>query len=497
MSIAVDLPADGGIAAEVMSYASNFDQFPKPLEHTAVITNADGSGALGAMYSAIQQTVAAQSDPGSIPYGEQFAGMLSGVNGGSMALVDCGEVSTMDSLQDFIYENPVMALGWREGFHNEIKQYDPLFTIKSANANGRATIVSLPHINKFQAMLVAAERAGSMSGVTDELIAQQRVAHGTLSNNRRSAAAVIASGIGSGSLDKRARPTATRVGLVSTATSLHTDASAIAHLRQYAALTARGLYDRVSYLGPCVQVYSANAMKPNYAQAINPLFGTTQLSASSADVMFTYSLPMARGQIASLFQPVNDQGDNLFFTIANYSRSELAKIGVPQSDATLGKRVLWDISDGNDGAATSSFIGAARGSAAADSFVQIRAWGSRYGIETLGLTSQMETMTPDVADTYYVQQTERAAAQYRFFKFNEVTDEVELRPLLEQEGLQEAIANVPDLVLEGFLARGIKIRAGVVKNRLSSVTTALDQFNAHYDMNLLHKLPHLDILQCT
>ena len=69
------------------------------------------------------------------------------------------------------------------------------------------------------------------------------------------------------------------------------------------------------------------------------------------------------------------------------------------------------------------------------------------------------------------------------------------RNLLAEEGLQEAIANLPDIVVENYLAPGIIIPVGTVKQRLTRHTTLKAILNAHYDAKLLALQPHVEIYQ--
>lgn len=433
-----------------------------------------GSGPSDTMQAAILNNIASQGSTGDVPFAaqmnEDFSTLID-----QMAYVDTSVVSTEEALNDMIMENPIAATPWDDGSDKSIQQYDPLFvyrTDRKATSPGFHTLATPVIINQIQARLLQTEREAAIFGLSN-----------VTSRPRGRPAPTHALAV-----DKRIRLIEARTphDRVRPGTQQQVvDSTRLDVLRYYGADTPEGLYEKLYYLGPVTQVQDWGSGSATATGSTHNFTG--RVLTSERIINYSYH---SRGKIANLFGTNLERGDNLYFTIAKYARDQLLQFGVA-SGTVLGKRANADAGENPQ----SSYVGAVQRAASADEVVQIRGWSSREGREWLGDTSPMEGMQPDVADRWYVDRVVLAATQYTEFRYNEATDEIVPRNLIAEEGVQEAIANLPDIVIENYLAPGVIIPVGTVKQRLTRQTTPVAILNAHYDARLLALQPHVEIYQ--
>lgn len=427
------------------------------------------------MASAIINNIMAQGTVGVVPFNGQITEDFSILVSGDMAFVDTSVVSTEEALNDMMMENPIAATPWDDGSEKFIQQYDPLFTFTSdrkATSPGFHTLATPVIINQIQARLMQTERDAAIFG---------------LSAPGRNRMRQVVNASSMLAVDKRIRLIEARTPFdrVRPGTQQQVvDSSRLEALRYYGSLTAEGLYAKLNFLGAVTQIWDSSGDPANGNSVVasaSALQGRSLLS----ERVFNYS-HHNRGKIANVFAPTLERGDQIFFSIANYSREALQEIGVVVNNSTnLGKRA----------AEQSSYVGAVLRAASADEFVQIRGWSSREGRQYLGDTSPFDALCPEVADRLHCERVHLAATQFRFHRFNDVTDEIEEVNIVGQEGMQEAIASLPDLIIENFLTANVTIPVGTVKERLPQQTTMRAILNAHYDSRALALQPHVEIYQ--
>lgn len=427
------------------------------------------------MATAIINNIMAQGTVGVVPFNGQISDDFSILVNGDMAFVDTSVVSTAEQLNDMMLENPITATPWDDGSEKAIQQYDPLFAFSSdrkATSPGFHTLATPVIINQIQARLMQTERDAAIFG---------------LSAPGRNRMRQVVNASSMLAVDKRIRLIEARTPFdrVRPGTQQQVvDSSRLEALRYYGSLTAEGLYAKLNYLGPVTQIWDSSG---------DPAGGNSVVASASAlqgrsllsERVFNYSYH-SRGKIANVFDPSLERGEQLYFSIANYSREALQEIGVSvHNTSSLGKRA----------GEQSNYVGAVLRGASADEFVQIRGWSSRGGRQYLGDTSPFDSLCPEVGDRLHCERLRLAASTFRHYRFNDVTDEMEEVNIVGQEGMQEAIASLPDLVIENFLAASKIIPVGTVKERLPQLTTARAILNAHYDSRALALQPHVEIYE--
>lgn len=440
-----------------------------------------GGGPSEALANAIFANFTAQAAQTTVPFADQMATDFSTIVD-SMAFVDTSVVTTDENFQDMMLENPVAATPWDDGSEKAFTQYNPLFTYRSdrkATSPGFHTVATPVVINQIQARLLQTERDAALFGLTAPARGRPRPVSTVV------AAHALA-------VDKRIRLLEARTphDRVRPGTQQQVvDSSKLETLRYYGALKPEDLHAKYNYAGPITQIWDSQGANNSAQGGMLSSAGSFAGRPLLSERVFNYS-HYYRGKINNIFACEPVAGDQFFFSIARYNREQLLQIG-SAAGVLLGKRTYAS----GDDAPHSSFVGSIQRSSTADEFVQIRGWSSREGREYLGDTSPLESLKPDAADRYYVERVELAASVYRQHRYNDVTDELEVVNLAAQEGRQEAVANVPDLVLENFLALGVVIPVGTVKQVLSKKTTLHDILNAHYDSRLLSAQPHVEIYQ--
>jgi hypothetical protein len=486
MASLLDLADNGGGSGPMVSLMGQMLGGPLPTSvpsetgmgmGTIATAGADGDTPTDVMSTALLNAISAQSGNSEVPFQQELNSDLAPFFSG-MAYQDTSYYTTDEGVNDMVWENYVAAAPWDDGADQTIQQYDPLFKYHSDSKQkspGFEIVATPPIINQIQARLQQSERNAALYGVNNQAALRTRgpapLRMGNNNNNKQQQ---------NDRFDKRMRlydvghararvPAATGPTMVS--------AEQLESLRAYGSLTPEGLYEKLEYLGPVTQIYESTGP----TNAIMAPIGRIN------ERLINYSY-YSRGKIQNMFGERLMPGDSLYFTIAKYSRDQLLALGAPRS--MLGRKRGYETL--TNGMTT---VGLASRGTSGDEFTQLRGWSSRDGQEYLPNTEPLENMRPAAQDRFYVDRMRRAASEYVELDYDPQTGELSTRDILASEGLQEAVASLPDLVIENYLAPGIIIPVGVVKQRLNRPTTRQAILNAHYDQNALALLPHVEIIQ--
>jgi len=414
------------------------------------------------LQQALLGSISAQGGAGAVPFQSDIQQLFGrdffrGAGGSSMAFIDASAQTTQDTLNDQPIENPIFSMPYEDRAELQIEQYMPLFSLRGEHLQkspGFHAVATPVIINNIQARLVQAERDAQLFG-----------------------AAAVGSAIGVDG--KRRAVSAQRVARGRSDRA--TNARILDTLRNFGALSAADLHRKIDYLGPVTQVYDSSGSRSSRDAYANV----------SSERIFNYSL-YSRGKIHNMFGAALEKGDQLYFSIGRFSRDQLTALGATSgysnTAATSYKR------KGYGGADSSAYVGMSGRAASQDAFVQIRGWSSREARQFMGDTSELDALKPEAQDRFYCEREVRAAVEYREYEYDPATDSMRLVDNLA-EGVQEALNNVPDLVLENYLIAGAVIPVGTVKTTLPRRTTERAILNGHYDHKALALLPHIDIYQ--
>jgi len=420
------------------------------------IAGGGGDAIMAQVQTALLGSVSAQGGTGTVPFQSDISRLLGqDLFAGSdqqIAFVDASQHTTQESLNDQPIESPIFAMPWNERYELEIKQYMPIFTLRGDNVEkspGFHAIATPVIINNMQARLLQQER--------DNSLYQGAAASHAASRRRAVSVRNLAHGRSPAAMSKRT----------------------LMMLRNFGSLSAEGLHRKLYYLGPVTQVYDSSG---SHATTANNYYGNP-----SSERIFNFSL-YSRGKIHNMFGTDLEKGDQLYFSVGKYSREQLASFGAvgrATNTAATGKKRKSD----------AQYVSVERRSAATiDEFVQVRAWSSRNANAFLGNTSALDAMRPEAQDRYYQERELAAAVEYRQYEYDDESGQMRLVDNLA-EGAQEALNNVPDLVLENYIASGTVIPVGTVKTELPKRVTTRALLNAHYNHDALAMLPHIDIYQ--
>lgn len=444
---------------------------------------------------AVRSNVQAQGMQTDVPFEQQilqdFQTLLPG---GDMAFIDTSLVTTGEQWNDMKLHNPVVVSPWSDRSHETIREFDPLFAYRSDRTHtspGFTTVATPPIINRIQMLLVNQEREAGITGVSvsSEVAARRQLA-GAIGADSFMAPVSEGAGLtlGSGGLmpaNKRMRLYSIRNN-----TALQpqpraplrrgVDSVKLEHLRRYASLTPEGLYEMIDFLGPVSSVKDGDT-----ANALHVSVSGRHHNVAVRERTLTYTHHF-RGQIANIFSEKLHPGNQLWFTISKYARDDLLRIktAAPYAVAQRGKRTYQEVS-------VAGFVGA--NSYTTDEFVQVRGWSSNESSPYLSDSSALGSMKPDVADRFYAEREVLAAVQWQDYRWDD--DAGKIVRVVSNEGAQEALNNIPSLVLENFLTPGIVIKVGTVKQKMNRATTTTDILNAHYDEQQLSLQPSVEIYQ--
>lgn len=462
---------------------------------TAMAPDMFGDRPSDLLAGAIMNNVFAQGAQDGVPFEQAIRNDFNTLVT-EMAFVDTSLVTTEEQMHDMIFENPIVVTPWDNGLEKNINQYDPLWVAnvqEKHRAPGYHTVGTPPIINHIQLLLAKTERDAAIFGVTAnrEYVARRRVETMIESMPPSSIALGVQPLSVNAQADKRMRASelhsSNRLRAPAASVRGRVDSSNLDALRVYGSDTPEGLYAKWNFLGPVTQIQAFGDLSAHASASYQSNVCARRSDASERKINHSFH---NRGKIQNMFAPIVKRGDNLYFTIAVYEHNQVIRTEAAQS-MLLGKR---GFGASEEVLHSSTYIGAQR-SPTADTYVQIRGWASGDGRQWLGDTSPIDALKPDIADRWYVDRTRRAAVEYRQYRYDETSDRMVEVDLIEEEGLQEAITNVPDIVIEEYLAPGIIIPVGTVKERLTAHTTPEAIANAHYSTDALMLLPHVEIYQ--
>lgn len=438
-----------------------FDQPSRTYLPADNIPTDGGAGPTDSMVRALTSAVNTQGAAGTTAWdGDIMANFGPLLNGQPMAFIDTSDVTTAEALNDVPLQNPIMATRWEDDAQLAFSEFMPLFAFKSDlryTAPGFSVLATPAKINALQARLVQLERDALLGGVRRPADDPRRVRMRVDDEMR----------------GRWGRTYAT------TALSTAVDANELTEARQWASQTPAGLFAKLEFLGPCTSVWSGDGPKPSI----------TNYDVRRGETLLTHGWG-TRAYIHNMFSLKPVLGEQFYFEISKYSQESLSAIGA--ASGWSSQSAGFDRKRAYDNAA-SSWVTMPAHTADGDAFVQVRGWSSRDGQQWLGKTSPLETMKPDVADRFYVEREKRAAVEYRQFEFDDATGDFKLRDLAKTEGLQEAVANLPDIVLENYLSSGYIFPVGNVKGVVQVETTPTALLNAHYSDAALVNQPVVEI----
>lgn len=420
------------------------------------------TAAVDALSDAIMANIQSRSTAG-MPYQndvtEAFAPLMGGI---PIAFVDTRDMSSGPALNDMPIHIPLSASRWLEdASERQLTVGTPLFRYRSDLKNtapGFATLASPVKVNQMQLRLNELERTVQFYGTADVIDDPRRV-------RPRSAHDAHAHSAAPRYYQSAPHDTTTAV-----------DSSQLATHRYYGSLTAQGLFSKLAYLGPVLQI----GTQYNGSHSVE-----ARMADHTGEIALTYGVG-TRGHLANMFSCEPQLGEQFYFTLGKYERDDLLTVGcAPRFEyttSTYGKRCYDQIN-----VQRPTYIGMTDSSA----LLQLRGCSSRDGGQWLGKSSPLDTMKPNVADRFYVEREKRAAVEWREFDFDE-RGMPRVRSTLA-EGLQEAVANLPDLVLEHYLESVAIYSVGNVKSRLATPTTSTAILNAHYDATCLNAQPRVEM----
>jgi hypothetical protein len=242
-----------------------------------------------------------------------------------------------------------------------------------------------------------------------------------------------------------------------------------------------GLVSKVSYLGPITSVFNGDGPRPQTLSGFDYRRGETLLTHGWG----------TRAYVNNMFSVKPMKGDQLYLSIGKYTRDALLQVGVSAGWGS-SQFASYDRKRGYD-SMSSGWITTPTHTSDGDSFVQVRGWSSRDGQQWLGKTSPLETMKPAVQDRFYAEQEYRAAVDYRLYDYDDTTGMFTVVNLAERDGVQETLAQMPDLVIENYLASNKTFPVGNVKEIENMESSPINILNAHYDHEHLARQPLIEI----
>lgn len=469
------------------------EQTPQRTEMGMTLFSNGGDPTMDLLNNAVLPALGANGSAGVVPYDNFVAGnfttMFGGGDTGNIAFVDASQYSTQENLADQPIDNPVICQPYADGTQNQFGIYMPLFNLRGTyrdgsaasqleRAQGFSTLATHVLINQIQANLVQAERDTSLLQRIGAIRQQSRGAVITAAPN----AAALA-GDNSQAAKRRALPMTSNVNGYSN-TNRSANARVLKVLRELGGLTAAELYQKIEFLGPIAKA----------EDVANGATSTAAYMASVTERIFNYTL-YSRGKIHNIFTTEPREGASLYFSVANYSRDQLQALG-----AATGFSLVPSAANGSAGVKRSyggaGFVGGAGRAAASDEFAQVRGWADNESLHFLKPTAATDYLDAREADRFFTEREHRVAVEYRPYRYNPDTDRMEPdRDLVAEEGLQEALANIPDLVLEEYTTAAAIIPVGRIKSPLVPRTTATAILNAHYDHAACAAMDHMDIYQ--
>jgi hypothetical protein len=425
------------------------------------------SDALSSIVQAHLQSIGSAPTPFSSEIGDFMAPLLGG---GGMSFVNAGDQSSAEALNDTMQLNYVVAQRWPDASERALRPGVPIFAYHSdlrVTPPGWAVVASPVKVNEVQLKLAELERAVAFHGVAAQVDDPRRMRF--RSQN---------------SMHVHAGTPMLNVSAV--------DNEELSTHRYWGATTVQGLYEKLNYVGPVHGIHSRENGSNDAHWRLNNTRGETYITHAFG----------TRARVHNMFSTAPELGEQFYFSLGKYDRDDLLAIGYKTTPSPYdyyhssgyghygygggtGKRGYGDIS--------SSYVTTPeRNAADGNSVVQLRGWASRTGQQWLSKTSPIDTMKPEIADRFYVEREQRAAVEWVDTEFDTQTGELRIKKTLD-EGMQEAVANLPSIVLENYLESVYIYPVGHVKGYKNPDSTAAAIHNAHYDMAALVSQPLIEI----
>lgn len=400
-----------------------------------------------------------------VPFSNEISDYMSSIVPGGISFVNAGEQSSAEAANELMQLNFFVAQRWPDASERALSEGVPMFAYHSdlrVTPPGWAVVASPVKVNDMQLKLAELERTVAFQGVATVIDDPRRMRF--RSQN---------------SMNVHTAPPMLNLSAV--------DEEDLATHRYWASTSVQGLHAKINYVGPVHNIHSRENGSHNESWRLNNTHGETYI---------TYAFG-TRARVHNMFSVSPELGEQFYFSLGKYDRDDLIAIGtavVPtpydyhysSGYGASGKRGYGDIS--------SSYVTTPeRNSADGNMVVQVRGWASRTGQQWLSKTSPVETMKPAIADRFYVEREMRAAVEWVDTEFDEQTGELRIKKTLADEGMQEAIANLPSIVIENYLDSVCIYPVGHVKGYKNPDSTSAAIHNAHYDMSALVSQPMIEI----
>lgn len=426
------------------------------------LPGASPSDALSSIVTSHLQSIGSAPMPFSGEIGDYMSPLLAG---SGMSFVNAGDQSSAEALNDSMQLNRFVAVRWPDGSERALREGVPIFAYHSdlrVTPPGWAVVASPVKVNDTQLKLAELERAVAFHGIAPQVDDPRRM-----------------------------RFRAQNSMHVHTGTSMinvsAVDSEELTTYRYWGSTTVQGLFEKLSYVGPVAGIHSRENGSSNAQWRAANTHGETYITHAFG----------TRARIHNMFSTQPELGEQFYFSLGKYERDDLLAIGYKPATTyesyyyssgysySGSKRGYGDIS--------SSYITTPeRNNADGNSVVQVRGWSSRSGQQWLPKTSPIDTMKPELADRFYVERERRAAVEWVDTEFDAQTGELVIKNTLS-EGLQEAVANLPSIVIENYLESVYIYPVGHVKGYKNPDSTAAAIHNAHYDMAALISQPLIEI----
>lgn len=462
-----------------------------PQRTTMAVDGMSGNGDASSQFlsQSVMPAVAANGGAGVVPYQQfianQFARQVPGGEVTNIAMIDTSHVTDDGtSLKDMQIENPIWCTPYDDRSELQFDIYMPLFklrgdyvvtgtgrsgeSIRAQKQPGFHTLATLPLLNQIQAHLNQTRRDAAMLA---------NAGGGAL---QRARSAVLDAG-NDDPVVKRRRAAAA----IPLQRNLYGSAPRSVVARQLAALQSLGavdpqeLFEKIEWLGPISKVTPAGAA-----------------DSTSLDRSFNYSYH-SRGKIHNVFSRHPQAGDSLFFSVGVYQRDQLEALAASTQNHNLSLAAAQTKRKYGDTAyvAGAAYVGAVQKMSNNDAFAQVRGWSSRDAAQFLAPVPPSEYLPWKAYELFCVEQEHRMAQEYVEYRYDAETGTMQPVNTLATEGLQEALASLPDLVWNNWITSTRVFSVGTVKTPMNQPTSMQAILNGHYDHSALQALPHIDIFQ--
>lgn len=434
-------------------------------ERTPAATHVQGASTPDGLMQSTLTTVGNLAPPFQIPYQQPIVDLMRQTFGmvPNVQLIDTATASTMENFDDLPLERPVAIAPFSNGVHNEYTEYMPLFSVHDCQLNtmpGFEVVVTPVVINNVQRSL--AEQ--SQTELLREFRDMQAIRELTSNEKRRRTIAM-----------QRAHRKSMGVTLS------RASWNDVELLSAIGALDVESLGAKLGYLGPMTKEYTGTVNNPQ-----RRYYGTSGASpvmgVSERIVNWAY---YTRGKIFNMFSVHPHRGDQLFFSVGEYAPDELDHMhsgyGASNQQRSVSRKRK----------AETSFVG--RRSTGA-SIVQIRGWSSRDGMPQLFSSGWHETADEQLVERHLRTCAQKLAYEYREYEQDPLTGEMVAIDVGDGD-LQDAVASVPDLIYESYVASRVTFPVGTVKEPYQAYVEPQRLLAAHYDHTTLDALPHMDIYQ--